>query len=255
MNAVIDTINSRISLRKYSEKSISDEDLDLIIHSAMRAPTAGNMMLYTILVIKDQQTKEKLVKTCDNQPFIAKAPVVLIFLADHQRWYDYYALCKVQDYCKDNGINYEEPCEADLLLATSDAIIAAQNAVIAAESLNIGSCYIGDIIENYEVHRELFNLPKWTFPVAMLTLGYYPQNMPRTPKERFSKPYVVYNENYKRLSNEELSDMFVKSNNKLNPMNPYHANNFGQLMYGRKTGADFSKEMRRSVKEALKNWK
>ncbi|QUI24157.1 nitroreductase family protein [Vallitalea pronyensis] len=255
MNTIINTINNRISLRKYRDQDIADKDLDTIIHSAMRAPTAGNMMLYTILVIKDQHTKEQLVKSCDHQPFIAKAPVVLVFLADHQRWYDYYTYCQVKDYCRDNGIDYEEPCEADLLLAASDALIAAQNAVIAAESLNIGSCYIGDIMENYEFHRDLFHLPQWTFPVAMLTLGYYPEDMPRTPRERYAKDYIVFNETYKRLSDEALRDMFAKNDNKISPTNHYHANNFGQFMYGRKTGAEFSKEMRRSVKEALKNWK
>ena len=39
------------------------------------------------------------------------------------------------------------PGVGDLLLATTDATIAAQNAVVATESLGIGSCYIGDILE------------------------------------------------------------------------------------------------------------
>lgn len=47
----------------------------------MQAPTAGNQMLYTILQITDQNLKERLAETCDHQPFIAKAPLVLVFLA------------------------------------------------------------------------------------------------------------------------------------------------------------------------------
>ena len=43
-----------------------------------------------------------------------------------------------------------EPDVGDLLLAVSDANIAAQNAVTAAEAMGIGSCYIGDIMENAE---------------------------------------------------------------------------------------------------------
>ncbi len=75
-----------------------------------------------------------------------------------QKWYDYYKVCKVEDI-KSPGMN-------DFMLSVNDAIIACQNAVLAAESLGIGSCYIGDIMENYEVHKELLNLPDYTFPAA-----------------------------------------------------------------------------------------
>lgn len=60
----------------------------------------------------------------------------------------------------------------NLMLASCDAFIAAQNSVIAAESLGLGSCYIGDIMENYEIHQEMFNLPEYTFPITMLCFGY-----------------------------------------------------------------------------------
>ena len=84
MNHTLEIINRRTSLRRYKDIPISEEHLDILLHSAMRAPTAGNMMLYSILVIRDQETKDILSKTCDNQPFIARAPVVLVFLADLQ---------------------------------------------------------------------------------------------------------------------------------------------------------------------------
>ena len=63
-----------------------------------------------------------------------------------------------------------------LFLACCDALIAAQTAVIAAESLGIGTCYIGDIMENYEEHEELFGLPKYVFPIRLICFG-YPNNI------------------------------------------------------------------------------
>ena len=168
MNKVIETINNRVSLRRYKDIPISNEHLDIILNSAIKAPTAGNMMMYSIVKIKDSKTKERLSVTCDNQPFIKNAPVVLIFLADVSKWVKYFELCGIEDI-KSPGLN-------DLMLGVNDALIAAQNAVIAAESLGIGSCYIGDIMENYEIHKELLNLPDYTFPACMLTLGYYPDD-------------------------------------------------------------------------------
>ena len=74
----------------------------MILKATFRAPTAGNMMLYSIIDISDQALKEKLAETCDHQPFIAKAPLVLLFLADYQRWYDYYIYSGTTEACRKN---------------------------------------------------------------------------------------------------------------------------------------------------------
>ncbi|MNN06727.1 FMN reductase [NAD(P)H] [compost metagenome] len=253
MNDVINVISNRMSLRKYEEKKISKEHLDIIIESAMRAPTAGNMMMYSVIIVEDEEKKKKISKTCDDQPFIAKAPTVLLFLADMQRWYDYFDYSNVKDYCERNNKKYAGPGEGDFVLAIEDTMIAAQNAVIAAESLGIGSCYIGDIIENYEIHKEMFNLPKWVVPVGMLCMGYYPGNYNRIIQPRFDRKYIVFNEEYNRLKDEDFADMF--KDKKVAKENIYKAENFGQYMYGRKIGSDFSKEMTRSIKVMLENWK
>ncbi|MTI69863.1 MAG: nitroreductase [Firmicutes bacterium] len=254
MNDVLKTIDKRVSLRKYKDTQITDEHKERIIKSAMRAPTAGNMMLYSIITVEDDKKKEKLSKSCDNQPFIKNAPLVLIFLADMQRWYDYYKSCDVEKYCEDNDLEFRGPEVSDLLLASNDAIIAAQNAVIAAESLNIGSCYIGDIMENYEIHKEMLNLPDLVFPISMLCLGYYPEDSKRIIKPRFNKKYIVYNEEYKRLTNDEFKDMFSHLEKVIPDKNKFNAKNPGQFIYARKTGAEFSKEMVRSVNKALEKW-
>lgn len=253
MNEIIRLINERVSLRKFADKEISDDDKKIIINSALRAPSAGNMMLYSIIIVEDQEKKEILSETCDYQPFIAKAPLVLVFLADYQRWYDYYNFCGVENYCLKNGMEYTGPTEADLMLACSDTLIAAQNAVLAAESLGIGSCYIGDIMENYEKHRNLFSLPEWTFPLAMLVMGYYPDERP-VVKSRFDEKYIVFENNYRRLGDKEIEAMFAERSKGFSSNNSFSAANFGQFMYARKTGASFTREMSRSVREMLKNW-
>lgn len=254
MNDVIKTIKDRVSLRDYKDMDISKEDLDIIIESAMEAPTAGNMMLYSILVIRDQETKELLSKSCDNQPFIARAPVLLLFLADQQKWFDYYIKENVKEYSEKVGIDFEAPQESDLIIACEDALIAAQNAVIAAESLGIGSCYIGDIIEHYEFHRDLLGLTDWTFPITMLCLGYYEDDYNRVHRKRFNKKYVVFEEKYRQLTNEELDDMFEERAQFYVKTNKYEADNYAQMFYAKKSGAEFSKEMARAVRVALKKW-
>ena len=131
-NETLKLINNRRTIRAYAPKPLTQEEINTIIHGAMRAPTAGNMMLYSIIQVIDQELKNKLAITCDNQPHIAKAPLVLVFLADMQRWWDYLNVCKTKELCNDLGEVFETPQESDLLLACCDALIAAQNAVITA---------------------------------------------------------------------------------------------------------------------------
>lgn len=59
----------------------------------MRAPTTGNMKMYSVSVITGSVKKQRLSETCDRQPFIANAPAVIVFVADMQRWFGYYHLC------------------------------------------------------------------------------------------------------------------------------------------------------------------
>src|SRR6056297_1236777 len=173
LNSIIESLFERKSVRDFEDRAISRTDKETILQAAMQAPTAGNQQLYTILDITDKQLKERLSATCDHQPFIAGAPMVLIFCADIKKWYDAFL---------EAGASPRKPGAGDLMLAVSDATIAAQNSVVAAESLGIGSCYIGDIMENCEEHRKMLNLPEWVFPSTMLVFGYPTQQQKERPK-------------------------------------------------------------------------
>ncbi len=58
----------------------------MILDATLQAPTAGNQIMYSIIDVTDQGLKQKLSETCDNQPFIATAPLVFVFVADQNRW-------------------------------------------------------------------------------------------------------------------------------------------------------------------------
>ena len=176
-NRIIQSLHDRKSVRVFEDRRIGEEEKRAILEAAMQAPTAGNQQLYTILDITDAGLKQRLSVTCDNQPFIAQAPMVLVFCADVQKWYDLFI---------EGGADPRRPGPGDLMLAVSDACIAAQNAVTAAWSLGIGSCYIGDIMERCEEHRQMLNLPPYVFPAAMLVFGYPVQQQ----KDRKKPPCI-----------------------------------------------------------------
>ena len=258
MNQTMELLLNRKSVRVYEEREISEEVKGKLFAATLRAPTAGNLMLYSIVEVKDQAAKDTLVRTCDNQPFIARAPLVLLFLADYQRWVDYFTVSDVEQLCAQEGESMRTPEEGDLFLACCDALIAAQTAVIAAESLGLGSCYIGDIMENYEEHRELFDLPRYVFPICLLCFGYPTrQQRERTLTRRLDEKYVIFADRYRRFEQDEHEEMYRERQKE-----PVHGQrregravkNLAQMTYMRKFDSDFAREMNRSVRAMLRAW-
>ncbi len=240
MNEVLKQLFERKSVRVFTDKDISSDNKALILRAATEAPTAGNQQLYTIIDVTDQTLKDRLAVSCDNQPFIATAKMVLIFCADCKKWYDGFL---------DAGCEPRSPGVGDLLLAVSDTNIAAQNAVCAAESLGITSCYIGDIMENCEIHREMLGLPKYVFPAAMLVFGYpTEQQKIRTKPERADMEHIVHENGYREMDGVELRKLFGKK-----PIEKEYTD-WMKAFCNRKYNSDFSKEMTRSVKEFLKDF-
>ena len=240
MNPVIENLHSRKSIRAFENKPIPKESKKEILLAATAAPTAGNQQFYTILDIVDQTIKDRLAITCDKQPFIAKAPLVLIFCADVQKWYDAF---------EDGDCHPRAPGKGDLLLAVEDAAIAAQNAVTAAWSFGVGSCYIGDIMEQCEEHRKLLCLPPYVFPAAMVVFGYPTrQQMDRPKPPRCDLESIVRENTYRRMEGSELRQMLRGK--------PGHQSYeaWCQAFCSRKYNSDFSKEMTRSVEAYLSDF-
>ena len=240
MNEVIKQLKERKSMRVFEERDILAEDKALILEAASMAPSAGNQQLYTILDITDAELKKALSESCDHQPFIATAKMVLVICADCQKWYEAFLT---------SGCEPRKPGVGDLMLAMSDANIAAQNMVVAAQSLGIGSCYIGDIMENCEIHRKMLNLPEYVFPAAMLVFGYpTKQQIERQKPERVAMKHIVHENGYRRMDGAELKEMLEGKA----VAQTYEA--WMQVFCNRKFNSDFSKEMTRSVSEYLKSF-
>ena len=258
INRTIEIMLNRRSIRVYEKRQIGPEERRQLFDCAMRAPTAGNMMLYSMIEVSDQGLKDKLAVSCDNQPFIAKAPLVVLFVADYQRMLDFYIASGADKWAESEGRKPRRPEEGDMLLAVNDALIAAQSMVTAAESLGIGSCYIGDIMENYELHRDMFSLPEYAFPVTLVCFG-YPANpeMMRSQVPRFDEKYVCFENGYRRFETGELLHLYDRMEQWIHKgkAHEYEEGNIGCHQYQRKFDSDFSKEMNRSVRAALENWK
>lgn len=237
MNQIIQSLFDRRSVRVFTGEPVTEEEKHLLLESAFQAPTAGCQQLYTIIDVTDPAEKGELAELCDHQPFIATAPVVFIFCADCQKWLDAY---------REAGLEPRSPGLGDALLAATDAVIAAQNVVVAAESLGLGSCYIGDIVENQERVKELLKLPDFVFPAALLVIGHpTEQQKDRAKPERFESRFTVGENRYRALDGEELREMFRERAGQRS------FEDWIKAFCERKYESDFSREMSRSAQKWL----
>jgi len=158
----MDLLNKHVSIRKFQNKEVSSDLLNSILYSGTRASTTGNMQLYSVVVSRGKQIEE-LAPLHFNQPVAKQAPVLLTFVADLNRF---------SQWCT---INKAEPGYNNFLSffnAAIDALLVAQNVCIAAENNGLGICYLGTTTYNAKGFIEELKLPKLTFPVTAIALGY-----------------------------------------------------------------------------------
>ncbi len=240
MNETLQQLYERKSTRAFDDRELTPEQIHTILEASTMAPTAGNQQLYTILHVTDEGLRLALADTCDHQPFIAKGKLVLVYLADCLKWYEAFQV---------SGCEPRTPGPGDLLLAIDDALIAAQNAVVAAESMGIGSCYIGDVMENCESVRQLLKLPEYVFPAALLVFGFPAPSVRNQKKpERADLRYIVHENTYHHMNAGELRAMLEKNC----PDSEY--TEWIRAFCRRKYNSAFSREMSRSAAAYLEQF-
>ena len=200
----MESIKNRRSIRKYISQDLSEEVLNELLETAFRAPTMGNMQLYSVVVTRDPAMKAKLAPLHFNQPMVTSAPVVLTFCADFNRFSKW---CEQRQATPgyDNFISF--------LNAASDALLLTQNFCTLAEEKGLGTCFLGTTIYNPAQIIDLLNLPKQVVPVATITVGYpdeHPQQTDRLPLKG-----IVHQETYKDYTEQDIDDIFGEKESSL----------------------------------------
>lgn len=194
---MIDSLLQHKSIRKYKSNKISDELLNKILTAGTRASTTGNMQVYSIIVSRDEQIKEKLWEAHFKQNMVLQAPVTLTFCADFNRFNKWCEQRKaVPGY--DNFLSF--------FTAAIDALLVAQNVCIAAEEEGLGICYLGTTTYMADKFIDILKLPKFVVPVAAITLGYPDENPGLT--DRLPLKSVIHYESYKDYSKEDIDKAY-----------------------------------------------
>ncbi|MDO5835673.1 MAG: nitroreductase family protein [Methanobacterium sp.] len=145
---VFEAIVERKSIRKYKKSDVEDEKLDKILESARIAPSAANRQEWKFLVVKNQETRDKLVEAANDQKFVAQAPITIV-------------ACSTES-------ERVMPCGQHAY--TVDLSIAVSFMILEATELGLGTCWLGAYDEDKV--KDILSIPKDIRVPAMFTLGY-----------------------------------------------------------------------------------
>lgn len=194
MNETIKTIQSLRTIHgQFSDKKISNENLDLILKSAVRAANSSARQAYSIIVISDKEKMKQISEYVGDQ--------LLVFCVDFTRIIDLA-----------NQLNHEVDVHdtVGFVAGSTDAILAAQTACIAAKSLGIDSLFTQRGLHRRDISKvfKIVNLPeKYCFPLVALVLG-YPKEEPNFQKGRLSGAGIIHRDTYHHLTFKE-KDLLV----------------------------------------------
>ncbi len=199
---MLNFLNNRKTIRKYQQKEVDDTLIAELLEAAFRASTTGNMQLYSVVVTKDEQQKERLAPAHFNQPTFKNAPVSLTFCADFNRF---------NKWCEQRNAQPGYDNFLSFTTAAIDALLVAQTFCIAAESKGLGICYLGTVTYNAKKIAEILNLPKFVVPIATITLGYPDENPAQT--DRLPAKGLIHWETYEDYSNEAINNLYLQKEN------------------------------------------
>ena len=238
-------LDTRRTIRKYAQKPVSEELLNRLLKEASRTQTMGNLQLYSVVVTRSEEMKQRLAPAHFNQPMVTEAPVVLTICADFHRTTRWCEERQAQPGYN-NFLSYQN--------ATIDALLYTQTLCNLMDEEGLGYCYLGTTIYQPMQIIDVLQLPKLVMPVATLTVGWpaeEPELSDRLPLESF-----VHSETYHEPTAEDI-DAYYGYKEQL-PVNKSfveinHKQTLAQIFTDiRYTKAD-NEAMSEGLKEALKN--
>jgi len=183
VNPTLEHLSAHRTIRKFTAEPVAEEDVRQAVAAAQMASTSSNIQAYSLLRIRDAQTRARLVTLTGGQPQVAQGAFFVV-CGDTRR----HRLAARQ-----HGEEYVCNLEAVLLMVT-DAALFAQNLALAFESLGLGICFIGGLRNQLPDVDHLLELPEGVLPLFGLCVG-HPDDDP-SPRPRLELDAVLIEERY-----------------------------------------------------------
>lgn len=167
----LDNIMTRTSVRAYSERGVSEQQMDTLLKAAMAAPTAGNKQPWRFVVINDKKILKSIAEKFETMTMAEHAPVAVVACGDVTATFD------------GEGRDYW----------VQDVSAASENLLLAAHAMGLGAvwCGIYPLQERVKDFSTMLGLPENIVPMACICIG-YPKGKSE-PKDKWKPQNVRYN--------------------------------------------------------------
>lgn len=194
-----DYFSSRRTIRRYTDRPVSDELITSLLERASHAPTTGNMQLYSVIITRDAEAKQRLAPAHFNQPTVTGCQAVLTFCADYNRFVKW---CEASDAVPGYG-NFQS-----FMTAVIDTVILAQQFCTLAEMEGLGCCYLGTTTYNAPMISDALGLPSMVVPVTTITIG-WPAD-PGEVSDRIAPEAFIHSERYADYTPERIRAIYAE---------------------------------------------
>lgn len=194
------------SHRKYASDPVKPELLRLLLACALSAPSKSDLQQADIVHVTDHAKIRAIAGLIPDMPWIAEAPVLLVFCGDNRR---------VRQIGEWRGKPFANDHLDHFMNAAVDAGIVMATFIRAAEAVGLGCCPISGIRNRPHEASRMLELPDWVFPVAGLAAGYPAEPGRITP--RLPLEITVHVDRYDETHVREMIDAYDKRRHTLLP--------------------------------------
>ena len=174
----IECINTRRSIRRFTEEPVSHETMTKIIEAAAMAPSWKNTQITRYIVVEDKEIKEKIAAEATNDfnaaTIRSAAAVVAITVVKKRCGYE-----------RDGSFTTVKEDSWQMF----DAGVASQTFCLAAHEYGIGSVIMG--IFDYDKVAAMIDMPEDQEMVALIPIG-HPAEVPQPPKRKTVEDLLKY---------------------------------------------------------------
>jgi nitroreductase len=187
-----------VTIRAFTDQPVSDELVQTLLNAGRRSPTSSNFQTYSIMVVRNPETKKQLAVLAGNQKHVETCPVFFAFCADIRR---------LEIACAMHGRPLLKSLETTLV-SSIDAALVGMSVQTAAESFGLGAVMIGGMRNHPRQVAELLGFPSGVYVVFGMCIGWpdatrIPPQKPRLPTE-----LVIHYEQYNTSDPYDLLEQY-----------------------------------------------
>lgn len=170
-STTIEDIMTRTSVRSYTDREISREQLDTLLRAGMAAPSAANKQPWRFVVVTDKSKLKEIGTNFEYMKQADGAAAAIIACGDLDATFE--------------GVNSG--------FWIQDVSAASENILLAAHAMGLGAVWCGIYPDPDRVvkFREMFAIPETIVPMSCIVLGY--PSASATPKDKWNPANIHYN--------------------------------------------------------------